>query len=63
MNFDPTNPTTTVGSSKVSLTSGWYVFGAVVFAIFTANTKIAPLVFGILGVGLIYQLNMMLQHK
>ena len=43
--------------------SGWYVFGALVTGILLAGTRAAPVAAGILGVALIYQLNLLLEGK
>jgi len=44
-------------------TDGWYVTIACVGGILVANTKIGPVWYSILGVALIYQLNLLLQGK
>ncbi len=50
-------------SSTFHMTDGWYVAIACGFGIATANTRIAPVSFGILGLALIYQLTLLVQHK
>lgn len=45
------------------MTDGWYVTLACAFGIVTADTKIGPIVLGILTVGLIYQLTLLVQGK
>jgi hypothetical protein len=58
---------TTVGApsstGKFVWTDGWYVAIACTFGVITADTKIGPLVSGILTVGLIYQLTLLIQGK
>lgn len=44
-------------------TQGWYIFGGIVVSVALANTKAGPFLLGILGLGLIYQTNLLLQHK
>ncbi len=44
-------------------TDGGYVAIACVFGIATADTKIGPLVLGVLTIGLIYQLTLLIQGK
>jgi hypothetical protein len=49
--------------STFKMTDGWYVAIACGFGIVTANTRIAPVSFGILGLALIYQLTLLVQGK
>ena len=44
-------------------TDGGYVTIACIFGIATADTKIGPLVLGVLTIGLIYQLTLLIQGK
>lgn len=44
-------------------TDGGYVAIACIFGIATADTKIGPLVLGVLTIGLIYQLTLLIQGK
>jgi len=44
-------------------TDGWYVAIACGGGILLANTRVGPLWYGVLGIALIYQLNLLLQHK
>ena len=53
----------TPSSSKFVWTDGWYVAIACLFGLITADTKIGPLVSGILTVGVIYQLTLLVQGK
>lgn len=50
-------------TSSFVMTDGWYVAIACLFGIVTADTRIGPLSFGILGLALIYQLTLLVQHK
>ncbi|HEY1645942.1 MAG TPA: hypothetical protein VGF75_06280 [Candidatus Saccharimonadales bacterium] len=50
-------------TNKFVWTDGWYVAIACTFGVITADTKIGPLVSGILTVGLIYQLTLLIQGK
>lgn len=43
--------------------SGWYILVACVGSVLVSGTRIAPIAVGILGVSLIYQLNLMLKKK
>lgn len=43
--------------------TGWYVVFGVTAGIFLSNTRIAPLALGILTVGLLYQINLLIQGK
>jgi len=70
VNTDPgnSNGVTVTGSSvklpnKFQWTDGWYVAIACGTGILTADTRVGPLVFGILTVALIYQLNLLLKGK
>jgi hypothetical protein len=54
---------TVMEGSTFQMTDGWYITIACVFGIVTADTKIGPLVLGILTVGLIYQLTLLVQGK
>lgn len=56
-NGAPSNP------SKFVMTDGWYVALACGAGIATANTRIGPLVFGVLTIALIYQVTLLLQGK
>ena len=44
-------------------TDGGYVTIACIFGVATADTKIGPLVLGVLTIGLIYQLTLLIQGK
>jgi hypothetical protein len=48
-------------SFKVS--QGWYITGAIVVSTLLGNTKLAPFLFGVLGVALLYQINLLVQHQ
>jgi hypothetical protein len=50
-------------ASTFKMTDGWYVGIACLFGIVTADTRIGPLSAGILGIALIYQLTLLVQHK
>jgi hypothetical protein len=56
-----TGPATS--SSNFKMSDGWYVAIACTFGIITADTKIGPVVSGILTIGLIYQLTLLIQGK
>lgn len=49
--------------SNFHLTDGWYVAIACIGGTLVADTKFGPIAFGILSIALIYQLNLLLQHK
>lgn len=53
----PSAPSTTPDT----VTDGWYIAVACVGSILLANTQFAPILAGLLGVGLIYQLNSLLE--
>ena len=55
---NPKTGNTLIGA--VELTSGWYVFLACGTGILLSNTKIAPVIAGILGVALLYQFQQLL---
>ena len=59
----PTNQTAPAIPSTFVMTDGWYIAIACVSGVALANTRIGPLVFGILSVGLIFQLTLLLQGK
>jgi hypothetical protein len=44
-------------------TAGWFVAIGCTVGVLTANTRVGPLVFGILTVALIYQISQWLQGK
>jgi hypothetical protein len=44
-------------------TAGWYITGAIVVGVALANTQAGVFVLGILGLALIYQFSLLLQHK
>lgn len=58
----PTAPAV-VSTSITSIPNAYYLLGAVVGSILLSNTRVAPLVAGILSVALIFQLNLLLTHK
>ena len=51
------------GGQSLKLTDGWYIAIACTAGIVTADTKIGPLISGILTIGLIYQLTLLIQGK
>lgn len=54
---------TTPATGTFRFTDGGYVAIACIVGITTADTKIGPVVLGILTVGLIYQLTLLIQGK
>ncbi len=50
-------------STKFKPTQGWYITGGIVVSVMLANTKAGAFLLGILGVALIYQVNLLIQHK
>lgn len=56
-------PANTTYSTAPKATQGWYITGAIVVSTMLANTRIAPFLLGILGVALIYQINLLLGPK
>lgn len=61
---DPSTSTSTAASDpKFVWTDGWYVALACGAGVLTANTRIGPLVFGVLSIALIYQTSLLLQGK
>ena len=44
-------------------TQGWYITFGVVVSVALANTKVGPILLGILSLGLLYQVNEMVQGK
>ena len=62
-NLPTTTQATTLNSPAFKATQGWYITGGIVVAIALANTKAGPFLLGILGVALLYQTNLLLQHK
>ena len=50
-------------STGFKATQGWYITGAIVVSTLLATTPVAPFLLGILGIALIYQTSMLLQHK
>lgn len=53
----PSNP------SSFKLTDGGYVAIACLSGLILADTRVGPLIGGILGIALIYQLTLLVQHK
>ena len=51
------------GKSTFVMTDGWYVAIACIGGIMLANTRIGPLVFGVLSIALLYQVTLLLQGK
>jgi hypothetical protein len=51
----------TVG--KFTSTPGWYITGAIVVSVALANTGAGPILLGVLGLALIYQVSLLLQGK
>lgn len=45
------------------LTSGWYVFIAITGGVMLGGTPLAPVVFGVLSLALIYQTSLLLEGK
>ena len=58
-----TDPSTSTSDPKFVWTDGWYVALACGAGVLTANTRIGPLVFGVLSIALIYQTSLLLQGK
>lgn len=52
-----------VPAAKFSATQGWYIAAGITVSIALANTKAGPFLVGILGVALLYQINLLLQGK
>lgn len=69
----PSGPTPTTGGALVqgsnllgsafTLDNGWWVFIGCLGALLLSGTVVAPISTGILGVALIYQLNLLLKGK
>lgn len=53
----PLSSSTSLPSPLNKLSTGYYIFFAVILGITTADTKIGPWVGGVLAVGLIFQIN------
>ena len=49
--------------TNFQMTDGWYMVIACTTGVVTANTRVGPLVFGVLTLALIYQLTLLIQHK
>ncbi len=45
------------------MTDGWYVFIACIGGVLVADTRVGPVVAGILTIALIYQTNLLIQGK
>lgn len=52
-----------VSSQVFGLTQGWYITGAIVVSVMLANTRVGPFLLGVLGIALLYQTNLLLEHK
>jgi len=64
-----TNPALTAAATtqeyttSFKATQGWYITAAIVVAVSLGNTKAGPILLGVLGVGLLYQINLLIQGK
>jgi hypothetical protein len=51
------------GKSTFVMTDGWYVALACISGIMLANTRVGPLIFGVLSIALLYQVTLLIQGK
>lgn len=56
-------PTNNTIAGPFQTTQGWYITAGIVVSVALANTKAGPFFLGILSIALLYQINLLLQHK
>lgn len=59
----PTGPGETGSIAFSATTQGWYITAAIAVSVVLANTPAGPLLLGVLGIGLLYQINQLVQGK